>query len=140
MADVVLVDIVEPAASPLAGDANYPLISAAVILPIIGAVVLVRYVRRRRATVWIAHLRTEHELGRRDARETAFLLATGLRRQLGMSGIDAGIPPKGVEAAAWRMFADRLSELRYEAETTVTPGEMAALFDCTERWIAKVRC
>lgn len=140
MADAVLADIVEPAASPLAGDANYPLIAAAVVLTIVVALVLVRYVRRRRATAWVARLRAEHERGRRDARETAFLLAAGLRRQLGMPGIDAGIPPKGAEAAAWRMFADRLSALRYEAGTTATPGEMASLFDCTERWIAEVRC
>ena len=140
MADAVLVDIVEPAASPLAGGANYPLIAAAVVLTIVVALVLVRYVRRRRATAWVARLRTEHERGRRDARETAFLLAAGLRRKLGMSGINAGIPPKGVEAAAWRMFADRLSALRYEAGATATPGEMASLFDCTERWIAEARC
>lgn len=139
MADAVLADIVEPAASPLAGDANYPLIAAA-ILTIIVALVLVRHIRRRRATAWVAHLRAEHERGRRDARETAFLLAAGLRRQLGMPGIDAGIPPRGVDAAAWRMFADRLSALRYEAGTAATPGEMASLFDCTERWIAEARC
>lgn len=139
MADAVLADIVEPAASALAGGANYLLIAAAV-LTIVVALVLVRHVRRRRATAWVARLRAEHERGRRDARETAFLLAVGLHRKLGMHGIDAGIPPKGVEAAAWRVFADRLSALRYEAETTATPGEMASLFDSAERWIAKVRC
>lgn len=139
MADAVLADIVEPAASPLAGEANYLLIAAAVLM-IVVALVLVRHVRRRRATAWVARLRAEHERGRRDVRETAFLLAAGLRRKLGMPGIDAGTPPRGVEAAAWRMFADRLSALRYEAGTAATPGEMASLFDSAERWIAEARC
>lgn len=140
MADAVLVDIVELAAPPIAEEANYFLIAAAVILSVIVALVLVRYLRRRRATLWIARLRTEHERGRRDARETAFLLAAGLQRKLGMHGIDAGLPPKGVEAAAWRIFAERLSALRYEAGASATPGEMAMLFDATKRWIAEARC
>ncbi|MDP2827430.1 MAG: hypothetical protein Q8O37_02365 [Sulfuricellaceae bacterium] len=140
MAEGGLIDIVEPAIPPLSTEPNAFLMAVAVMAVIAAGFTLVCLYRRHRATAWVARLSKGYQQGRHDARASAFLLAAGMIKQLGLHEIAPNTPPKKIEAGAWRVFAEQLSILRYEPDARATPAEMAALFDRARLWIAAAQC
>ena len=135
-----LINIVEPLAAEAQHEPNLLLIAVIVVIASLALAMLIHFFRRRQARAWIVRLRADYVGGRRDAGEVAYLLADGLRHQLGLRILDEQVPPSGLEAAVWREFVGCLSALRYEPTANAQPAGMEALFCQALRCVAEARC